>query len=63
MKKVHFTLRLNAKGKIASVYEKSPTWPNGKEWAGSEKSVEEYTNYAKWFYATVIGWEFTYNIA
>lgn len=56
-------LNLDNKGKIVSIYEKSPSYPTGHEFAGSDKSVKDYVENAKNFYATVLGYDFLYEIA
>ena len=43
--------------------KKSPSYPTGHEFAGSDKSVKDYVENAKNFYATVLGYDFLYEIA
>lgn len=61
-KTVLHVLHLDNRGKIVSIYERSPSFPTGHEFAGSDKSVKEYVEHAKDFYNTVLGYDFSYEI-
>jgi len=62
VKKMHMIIQLDKKGNVKSVYEKSPTWPNGKQWEGSGKSLDEFLASCRRFYIGVLGLVFSYTV-